>query len=99
VPEPGSKARKTGREYPHWHIPATRHHGHFPRLKTLRPWSSLLIPGGRILICGTGLVRSPGKGEILLVHPFSLVKIGVQVNFGGLDGGMTEVLLDDTEIF
>gem|GEM_PF-2755125 len=36
--------------------------------------------------------------EVLLVDPFPLIKVGVQVDLGGLDRGMPEVLLDHPEV-
>ena len=39
-----------------------------------------------------------GEGEKLLVNPFSLVKVGMQVDLGRLDGGMSQVLLHHAEV-
>jgi hypothetical protein len=39
-----------------------------------------------------------GEGEELLVDPLSFVKVGMEIDLGGLDGGMAEVFLDDPEI-
>ena len=38
------------------------------------------------------------KGEKLLVDPLSFIKVGMEIDLGGLDGGMAEIFLDDPEI-
>ena len=39
------------------------------------------------------------EGEKLLIDLPSLVDIRVKINLGCLDGSVTEILLDDTEVF
>jgi hypothetical protein len=39
-----------------------------------------------------------GEREKFLVHPFSFIEVGMQINFGGLDRGMTKVLLHHAKV-
>ena len=39
-----------------------------------------------------------GQREELLVDPFALIEVGVQVDLGSLDGGVSEVLLHHPEV-
>jgi len=44
------------------------------------------------------VILSPGEGEELLVDPLSLLQVSVQVDLGGLDGSVSQVLLDNPQV-
>lgn len=54
------------------------------------------IPLYLFLLLFAGL--SPGKGEKLLVHPFSLLKVRMQVDLSSFDRGVTKVLLHNPQV-
>lgn len=63
----------------------------WPRWSPLFPFVSFLLPEA---------IRDGAfhQGEEFLVNPLPFVQVGMQVDLGGLDGGMPQVLLDHPQV-